>query len=177
MRLFFAVILGMMFFSGTGLAQEEDATTDKAALQNVLSVLKQSVEKLSSDNDQWTARDHAVQQQVLELRSQLGCLQGQGDLLNKKAAPFQDKNPSRAQQIARLEKENSDLDHRIQKAEGSIKLIQESMASMARLQKEKLKLMKMIYDSQQRQESLHEAIAHRPGKPSANGGYAPERSH
>ena len=160
MRLFFAVILGMMFFAGPGLAQEEDAMTDKAALQNVLSVLKQSVKKLSLDNDQWAARDNAIKEQVLQLRSQLGSLEAQGDLLNKTAAPLQDKNPGHAKQIARLEKENSDLDNRIQKAEDSIKLIQESMASMAHLQKEKLRLMKMIYDSQQRQESLNGAPAH-----------------
>jgi chromosome segregation ATPase len=71
---------------------------------------------------------------------------------------LQDKNPRRGQQIARLERENFDLDNRIQKALGDIKLIQQSMVSGDRLQKEKLKLMKMIYDSQQRQESLHEAI-------------------
>jgi uncharacterized protein YdcH (DUF465 family) len=158
MRLFFAVVLGMMFFSGLGLAQEDDVMTAGSDWHRELSALQQSVIKLAVKNDQWAARDNAVKQQVLGLQAQLGRLEAQGDLLNKAAARLQDKNPRRAKQIARLEEENSDLDNRIQKAEGDIKLIQQSMASEAFLQKEKLKLMKMIYDCQQRQEALHEAI-------------------
>ncbi len=123
-------------------------TTATSALQDVLTTLKQSVKKLSLDNDQWTARDKAMKALVLQLQARLGRLEAQGDLLNKTAAPLRDKNPRRAQHIARLEKENFDLDNRTHP---------ESQAAGHR-QKEKLKLMKMIYDSQQRQESLHEAI-------------------
>lgn len=158
MRLFFAVILGMMFFSGRGWAQEDDVMTASADLHRELFALQQSAIKLAVNNDQWTARDNAIKQQVLGLQAQLGRLEAQGDLLNRAAARLQDENPRRSKQIARLEEENSDLDHRIQKAEDDIKLIQESMASEAGLQKEKLKLMRMIYDSRQRQEALHKAI-------------------
>jgi len=149
MRLFFVVISGMMFFSGLGLAQEDNVTTATSSLQSVLSHLKQSVEKLGLTNDQWAARDKAIKAQVLQLQAQLGRLEAQGALLNKTAAPLRDKNLRRARQIARLEKENSDSDHRIHPPESR---------AGARRQKEKLKLMKMVYDSQQRQESLHEAI-------------------
>jgi len=158
MRLFFAVILGMMFFSGRGLAQEDNVMTASSNLHRELAALQQSFIKLAADNDQWVARDNAVKQQILQLQAQLGRLEAQGDRLNKAAARLQDKNPRRAKQIARLEEENSDLDNRIQKAEGDITLIQQSLETQARLQKEKLKLMKMIYDSQQRQEALHQAI-------------------
>ncbi len=169
MRLFFAVILGMMFFSGRVVAQEDNVRMDTPALQEALTVLKQSVTKLAVDNDQLAARDNAAKGQILQLQTQLGRIEAQGDLLNKTAAPLRDKNPRRAQHIARLEKENSDLDNRIQKVEAGIKLIQQSLDAGARRQKEKLKLMKMIYDSQQRQESLHKAISE---SLSANSGYA-----
>ena len=158
MRLFFAVILWMMFFFGRSLAQEDNVNMATSALQEALATLKQSVEKLSLDNDQLAARDNAMKARVVQLQTQWGRLEAQGDLLNKTAEKLRDKNFSRGQQIVRLEKENSDLDNRIQKALGDIKLIQESMVSGDRLQKEKLRLMKMIYDSQQRQESLHESI-------------------
>ena len=173
MRLFFFVISGMMLLPCLGLAQENNVTLDTSALQEVLSTLKQSIDKLGLDNDQLVAQDKAIKEQVLQLQMQLGHLEASGDVLNKTVARLQDNNPRRSQQISRLEEENSDLDDRIQKAEGDIKLIQQSLdtgyqedqkllspesLAAARLQKEKLKLMKMIYDSQQRQESMHESI-------------------
>lgn len=174
MRFFFAIILGMMFFPGRVVAQEDNVTTDTSALQEGLSTLKQSVEKLSLGNDQLAARDNAAKEQILHLQAQLGRLQAQGDLLNKAAAKLRDQNPRRARQIARLEKENSDLDNRIQKAESRITLVQPpGTQAVDGRQKEKLKLMKMIYDSQQRQEWLHEAILEfQKNTPSANSGYA-----
>ena len=190
MRLFLTIILGVMFFPGLSLAQEDNFTTATSALQNVLSSLKQSVEKLGLDNDQLTAKDNAVKAQVLQLQLQLGQIEAQGEVLNKAADRLQEKNPRRSQQITRLEEENFDLDNRIQKAEVVIKSIQKSLdagyqedqrlllqlknmqnglpgavdvpsmesQAAAHRQVEKLKLMKMIYDSQQRQESLHESI-------------------
>ena len=190
LRILFAVSLGMMLFAGRSWAQEDTVGSSTSALQQVLTTLKQSVEKLSLDNDQLTTRDNAMRQQVLQLQMQLGQLESQGDQLHKAASQLQGNNPRRAQQIARLEQENSDLDNRIQKAEGGIKSVQQSIASgyqedqklllqlkgmsdvlpaspqgpspayqaSDRHEKEKLKLMKMIYDSEQRQESLHEAI-------------------
>ncbi len=159
MRLFFVVILGLMFFPGRVVAQDDNVTTDTSALQEGLSTLKKSVEKLSLGNNQLSARDNAAKGQILQLRTQLGRLEAQGDLLNKAAAKLRDQNPSRAKAIARLEKENFDLDNRIQKAQDGIKLIEAPGTQAAEgRQKEKLKLMKMIYDSQQRQELLHEAI-------------------
>jgi chromosome segregation ATPase len=175
-----AVIVGMMLFIGRAWAQDDEpedtgnVTPATAALQDVLSNLKQSVEKLSLDNDQLQARDNSIKQQISQLQTQLRQLEAQADLLNKDTDRLKDNNPRRAQQIARLEEKNSELDDRIQKTEGSIKSIQQSldtedqqlpkMSPSAFLaaehsQKEKLKLMKMVYDSQQRQESLHEAIS------------------
>ena len=197
MRVFLILILGLMCSAGRGLAQEDNFTTATSALQDVLSSLKQSVEKLSVDNNQLSSQDNLVKTQVLELQMQLGQLQAQGDALGKTAEKLQDKNTGRAQQITRLEEENFELDNRTQKDDVAIKSIQQSLDAAypeeqkllaqlknrqdgplyngpgplsswdqvssgseiaSRRQKEKLKLMKMIYDSQERQEALHESI-------------------
>ncbi|MBF0570999.1 MAG: hypothetical protein HQL12_03920 [Candidatus Omnitrophica bacterium] len=188
MRLFFAVILGMVFFSCCGRAQEDNVQTATSSLQSVLSNLKQSVGKLSVDNDRLVVRNNAMKQQVLQLQMQLGRLEAQGDLFNKELNRLKDQNPGRARQIANLEEKNLYWDNRSQKIEDSIKLIQQSLEAryqqeqklllqlkgMQNLplsdvqspesqagthrQKEKLMLMKMIYDSQQRQEALHKSI-------------------
>jgi chromosome segregation ATPase len=175
-RLLLAVIFGLMPLIGRAWAQDEQGYISPAttALQEVLSNLKQSVEKLSLDNDQMGARDNAIKQQISQLQEQLSRLEAQADLLNKEIDKLKDKNPRRAQQIARLEEKNSELDDRAQKTQDSIKLIQQSLQADARQkpktpsfqslseehsQKERLKLMKMIYDSQQRQEALHKAIS------------------
>jgi len=89
-------------------------------------------------------------------------------------------NPRRESQIERLEEVSIDLNHRVQKAQEGIKFTQESLNNDyqedqklllrlkgmqsthfqgdAHLQKEKLRLMKMIYESEQRQEALHAFI-------------------
>ena len=190
MRSIYVLILGMMLLSSRVWAQDENIATATAALQSVLSTLKQSVEKLSLDNDQLAAKDQSIRRQVSQLQMQLGSFEARGDVLNKTAEKLQDKTPGRAQQITRMEAENADLDDRAQKAEGAIKPIQQSMdekykedqklllqlkgmsyapspltqvrspgtQEAQRLQKEKLRLMKMINDSQQRQEALQGEI-------------------
>ena len=171
----FAVILGVLSLPGLAPAQD-DAYISPAtsALQDVLSNLKQSVEKLSLDNDQLEARDNAIKQQIAMLQSQLNQMEDQGERLSNEAGKLQDKNPRRSQEIAQLEEKDFDLDNRLQKTESSIRSMQQSLGSedgqgpesitpamqaADHDQKERLKLMKMIYDSQQRQESLHEAIS------------------
>jgi len=190
LRSFFVVILGAILLTGRVWAQEDNVATATTALQSVLSNLKESVEKLSLDNDQLAARDNFMKGQLLQLQTQFGQLQRESVTLDNSAAQLQGHDPRRAQEITRLEQENYDLDDGTQKAEGGIKLIQESMEAgyqedqklllrlkalteapiplpavqspeseaAVHIQKEKLKLMKMIYDSQQRQEGFHESI-------------------
>ena len=67
-------------------AQEDYIGRATSALQDVLSNLQQSVQKLSLDNDQMTARDNAMKQQVSQMQEKLEGLEAQGDLLNKTAA-------------------------------------------------------------------------------------------
>ena len=175
---------------GTCLAQEDNVTIATTGLQDVLLTLKESVEKLDSDNLQLASQDETIRAQLSQLQSQLGRVKAQGELLNKSVDKLRSPNPGRAQQITRLEEENSQLDARLQHAQSSIQLIQQSLdsgfqedqklllqlkglsndasslpevespriAADARLQKEKLRLLKMIYESQQRQETLHASI-------------------
>ncbi len=122
-------------------AQEDvTAATATDALGTVLFNLKQSVEQLNADNKQLIFKNDAIKQEINRLRQQLGQLQQQEDLLNKKAVKLQDRDPNRAGEISRLEKESLDLDRRIGKAQ------------------EELKWMKMISDSRRRQELLRKAI-------------------
>ena len=188
MRLLATVILGVMLGGGPLWAQEDNVASATSALQSVLSTLKQSVQKLSLDNEQLIARDNAMKQQILQLQGRLGAVNTQGSSLNSRMEKLQDQNSSRAGQIADLQEENLGLDDHIQKDEAAIKLVQQSLdagyqedqrlllqlkdlrgvlpadiqANQAPAevnhQKEKLKLMKMIYDSAQRQESLHKSI-------------------
>lgn len=157
-----------------------------ANLQSVLATLKQSVDKLSLDNEQLAARDSEIKRQIAEMQLQLGKLQAQGDGLSKAANQFQGSNPRLAQQVTRLEEENYELDNRTQKTQAAIQLVRQSLeagygqekklllqikgdshslpaplpeaADTERLQKEKLRLMKMIYETQQREASLHASI-------------------
>jgi peptidoglycan hydrolase CwlO-like protein len=168
--LFMVMALGIGSSSCPVLAQENNIMNATSALQGVLAILKQSVDKLSFDNDQLAAQDNTVKGQVLQLQERLRRLEAQGDDLNKAAEKLRKKDPARQEQIARLEEENAQLDGLIQKDAGNIKLIQRSLAAGARAdqspdyqdavrrQKERLRLMKMIYESQERQGFLHGAI-------------------
>ena len=111
MRSFFVVIWGMMLFSLPGLAQENTTTTKVSALQQEVLAAKENV----------------IKKQVLQLQAQFGRLQARGESLNKEVARSQDKGPRGSLKISLLEKENSDLDDRIQKAQGNVKLIQLSL--------------------------------------------------
>jgi len=159
-----AAIIGTLLLCGRAQAQEEgNISPATTALQEVLSNLKQSVEKLSLDNDQLEARDNSIKQQITQLQEQLSRLEAQADLLNKGIDKLKENNPRRAQQIARLQEEDLELDNRAQKALSGIKSIQQSLGAqvgpVSHSVKERLQLMKMIDESQQRQESLHKSIS------------------
>ena len=75
----------------------------------------------------WQPVTMLLRRRSYNCRCSWGRLEAQGDILNKAADKLQDKNPRRAEQIARLEEENFDLDNRIQKTEGGTKLVQQSL--------------------------------------------------
>ncbi|MDE1919925.1 MAG: hypothetical protein KGJ09_00730 [Candidatus Omnitrophica bacterium] len=165
MRLFIAFMTGALFISCSAWAQQDKIAAAVSNLETVLATFKQSAEKLSADNAQWNSRNKDLQKQVLNLQQQLQQLQAQGDDLHKAAGRLQENNPARARYIARVEKEKSVLDDRIQKNASDIKSIQKSLEAESKdyqaavhRQKEKLALLKMINDSQQRQELLKNAI-------------------
>jgi chromosome segregation ATPase len=111
MRSFFVVILGMMLFSFSSLAQEGKVSADVAALRQ----------------EALAAKKNVIKKKVLKLRTQLGLLQIQVDSLNRAVARVQKEGARQSPKISLLEKENSDLGDHIQKTQGSIKLIQLSL--------------------------------------------------
>jgi DNA repair exonuclease SbcCD ATPase subunit len=155
----------MIFFAGYGLAQDGDVVGSVSSLQQGLSNLKQSVEKMGLSNAKLAMRDNDMKQQIIQLEMQLGRLQDQGHSLDKAVEVLRQENPRRTRQVERLEAQNDELVDRIHKAQAGIKSGREALGEGSELshsaedrQKEKLKLMKMIYESQQRQVSLHANI-------------------
>lgn len=178
----------VVFFTLPAMAQDQGPAVDTSSLQSVLANLKESAEKLNEDNDQLAARDKYIRQQILQLQGQLGRLESQGNTLSEAVSQLQDSDTRQSRQVIRLQQESSDLDGHIQKAQGAVKPAQRALDAAyaedqklllqlksmtgappmqdtgsaglpsADVQKEKLKLMKMIYDSQARQEDLHQAI-------------------
>lgn len=151
-------------------AQEDSVDSAASALQQVLLTLQQSVKKLSVDNNELSARNQSYQQQVLQLKTRLSDLQSQADTLNRKALRLRESNPQRQQEILRLQEEDRQLDARLGQTEKGITSVQKALGSQdagpltqapsgeIQSQTEKLHLMKMIYDSQQRQEELQDSI-------------------
>ncbi len=187
MRTLILALLMLALGTSLGPAQEDYIGPATSALQDVLSNLQQSVQRLSADNAQLNSRDNDMKAQIAPLQQQLKALQDQGEALHQNSGQLPAKNPGRTQQIDRLEKENEDLDDRIQSAQEQLKTMDQSLRdagqeheqllmkwqniagapapalsvdqqTAGRWQKEKLRLMKMIYDSQQRQVLLHQAI-------------------
>jgi len=126
MRLFLTASL-LLFFTSAAGAQEDSLNAVTSALQEVLASLQHSVEQLNQDNDQLTARDSAIRKQVQDLQGQLEQLQAQGGDLDAQVQKLRENNPRRAQAIARLEKENYELDDRTLKAGAGVKLYQRSL--------------------------------------------------
>ncbi len=149
MRAILALIIVMIALSGLGFAQEDNIVTATSALQDVLSTLQKSAEKLNTDNEQLAGKDKYFKGQIQALQAQLKGLEAQADLINKETSRYQGTNPHRAKVIARLEKENADLDQQLQNTAPPVN---------AGTQKEKLRLLKMIDESQQRQEALQQSI-------------------
>ncbi len=191
MRLLAVMSISLLLVSSSWAQEERNIVSATSALQDVLSTLKDSVDKLSVDNDQLAARDKSMKQQMAQLQMRLGSLRQEGDRLNQAAGKFQNSNPRRARQITELEGESFDWDNRIKKAQDSIALIQQSLdekykqdqalllqlkdltgatlpaapqapslesQTALQVQLEKLKLMKMIADSQDRQAALQQSI-------------------
>jgi chromosome segregation ATPase len=182
------LVLSLGLYHAPCMAQEDDIAHATSSLQSVLSNLQQSVQQLSVNNDQLSARDDFMKVQISKLQLQLGDLQSQGNSLGQAVGKLQADDPGRDQKISDLEEENRDLDNRIEKAQDGIRSIQRSLGEayqddqnlLLKLkgtsgelpssiqgsenpadihqEKEKLKLMKMIYDSQQRQEDLHGSL-------------------
>jgi len=156
--LLFSAFLGAVFAAVAGHAQEDHVATAASSLQAVLANLKESIEKLSFDNEQWMTRNEQVKAQVAQLQAQLAHLKDRTEELNKAVHPLQAPNGRRSEQIKRLQEENADLDKHIQSTSDDIQSIQQRSKTSIFSQKDKLKLMTMIYDSQQRQEELYRSI-------------------
>jgi len=185
----FIVLLISFFLSTCAWAQEDNLMNATSALQDVLSTLKDSVDKLNVNNSKLAAKDNYIRNQISLLQVKLAKLSQDGAVLNKAEEPLRQNNDRFSKQINELESEIFGVDNETQKDEGEIRLAQQSMDAgyhedeklllqlkkMApvlggqavpspiddealKMQKEKLKIIKMIYESRERQAAIHQSI-------------------
>lgn len=182
------VLSAILVFSSSAWAQDDHLASATSALGDVLSTLQDSVHKLSADNSLLAAKDNYIKNQMQSLEGKLQNLRLQGDALNKAQAPLIEKNDQLSKQINQLQQQGFDVDNDIQKDEADIKLMQRSMDAgyqederlllqlkqkapilsapsqsqtkddEIKFQTEKLKLIKMIYESRDRQAAIHQSI-------------------
>ncbi len=138
-------------------AAEDTARVDAAGerLGQGLSELKNSVSGLMAGNEALAAANARLKAQADVLRSRLKGLMAEEDRMSGQAAKLKVTRQPDVQRIAKMEKELSDLNGKLERLDaGSV--VAPAQDSSAR--KERLKILKMIYDSKQVQQQLIERI-------------------
>ncbi|MBF0511142.1 MAG: hypothetical protein HQL13_02315 [Candidatus Omnitrophica bacterium] len=188
MRVIGILILGIIFLFNPGWAMGKDVSGETALLKQALAQLKSTEQTMNLDNDLWRFKNKTKEEEVRQLQAKLQRLKGQGEAFNQSSDNIEEIKPGQQKQIDHLKEILIDLDHRIQKVNENIQFAKQSLdeenqeyqKSLSRLkevkkqveppvessdqkeklhrQKERLRLMKMIDHSQERQESLHTAI-------------------
>ena len=110
-----------------------------------LSELKNSVERLDAGNQAMAAANTRLKVRLDALRSHLKDLTAQGDQMGQEGAKLKLVHEPHSKRIARLEKELSGINAKL--------AITDPLK-----QNEKLKILKMIYDSKKTQEQLNGRI-------------------
>ncbi len=184
-KAYLLLILVMLVLPFPVLA-DEYAGADK--FQRVLMDLKQSIDQLTIDNAKVLEQDEELRKQLIKLRVQLGQIQQEGEQLERDASKLKVGQESKAKQINEAREEFNLLNDHLEKLNDEIgimsKGVEQKMKEDEALalqvealrpavivppapvaievkpdpRKEKLKLMKMIYDSKKHQEELHGAL-------------------
>ncbi len=185
LKFYFLVILSVLVFP-TALLADEYGGVDK--FQQVLTDLKQGIDQLTIDNAQVLQQDEELRKQLTKLRVQLGQIQQEGEQLEREVSKLRVGHESKAKQLNDARAEFNTLNEQLEKLNDEIKImaqgveqkIKEDEALARQLEelrpapvvppvpvvveskpdprKEKLKLMKMIYDSKKHQDELQEAL-------------------
>ena len=152
-----------------------------------LTSLKNSADKLSVGNGALTAKNDDLKKHLNKLQTQFQKLADENNVLTKSAQKLQDIKPVRAQQIAELEKSIFELDEKMDKWTEEIKtskaalvrsqaedlLLTKKLGEIIPVvpvpapkpvvvdtdrRKEKLRILKMVYQSKERQEDLYSQV-------------------
>ena len=148
-----------------------------------LSGLKDSADQLSAGNRALTAQNNALKLRLNQALLKLQQSIEENKSLTRASLKLQDGHPVRAKQIAQLEREAFEADAKMDRLAQEIKVdkdaIERAQADEQQLtkrlsefgvnqaptappvpdhQKEKLRLLKMVYESKQRQEDVHRQI-------------------
>ncbi len=138
-------------------AAEDMARVDAAGerLGQGLSELKNSVRRLMAGNEALAAVNARLKAQVDVLRSRLKGLMVEEDRMSGEVAKLKVTRTPDVQRIAKMEKELSDLNGKLERLDAG-PVVAPAQDPSAR--KERLKILKMIYDSKQVQQQLIERV-------------------
>ncbi len=156
----FTTMLGLatVFVMGASVAAAEDMARVDAAgerLGQSLSELKNSVSRLVAGNEALAAANARLKAQTDILRLRLKGLRTEEDRMSGEVAKLKMTRTPDAQRVAKMEKELSDLNDKLGPLQADPAA---DPAEGPSARKEKLRILKMIYDSKQVQEQLIERI-------------------
>jgi chromosome segregation ATPase len=187
-RIFYLSSLGLLF-CGPLLAQTNTVAWATDQLGNSLTMLKASVDKLSAGNIELAQKVGSMKARLTHMQARLQQLADQNNELTKASLRLQEPDPAQARRISELEGEIFSLDGKLEQTAEGIRrdqreldrASQEEIPLTQRLNelgidentiiapvavplppsnaKEKLRLLKMIDDSKQRQTELYDQLA------------------
>jgi chromosome segregation ATPase len=162
------------------------AATDQ--FQYSLMILKQTIERVSADNARLTAKNDQLKQLLTSERMQLGQLQHRNEELGRASSKLRGTQPAHAKQLSALAQEIFEMQNRLDKQEAQLNVVRSALLQKEEedrklseqltqgqhpqapaapqtpdpqkdeVRKEKLKLMKMLYESKKHQGDLQNAL-------------------
>ncbi len=201
------LVLGFLAVVSHAHAEEAPVKEAADRFGEELEGLKASAAKLSLRNAAMSAANSELRTRMSAQQIRLGKLVEESNDLTKAALKLQDSNPTRTKKITQLEKDNFDIDSRTDHLTEQGKTDKDAMerekaqegpldAKLAQLglmvqkpepqipspadahQKEKLRLLKMIYESKQRQADLYVRLSDsQKNVPVSSGSSFPGKKH
>jgi|GEM_PF-5042641 len=166
----------MLAFCLPAYAQTDAADTSQ--LTQFLLGLKDSAERLSRGNELLAGQNAGVELRMEQVQPRLQKLLDEQEKLNQASLKLKASNPARARKVAQLEKQLAGVSDKLDRIKGGMKADQSAIdheqEQDARLveepaeahgAKERLQLLKAIYESKQRQEELSRKIRAHPAQP------------
>ncbi|MBI3602039.1 MAG: hypothetical protein HY209_04005 [Candidatus Omnitrophica bacterium] len=145
--------------------QETGMNNGLADLTQSLQELKNRVDQLSSLNEALLLKNTQLKDRLNDVQTTLQKLEAESHQMTEAPPKQQESSPAKAKRITQLGKNVFDLDQKINQLKERFKIVQESIAGgqktdqqQEQRRQEKLGILKMIAESQKRQNLLQEQI-------------------